>query len=305
MKRKAITAVVVLGFLLATAVAYPPLFETLTTTAMLAMGKSPYCPAKMAYAAFPTMDRQNDIEKDCIAHSKMLAQDDGLEQWQTPFGNFWIPAKGGNWLCAGLAEQERGIYQMPSRGVRPGDVVLDVGANMGVFIRTALADGASKVVGIDPEPDCVRGLKRTFAKEIESGRLIIYPKGAWDQDAVLTLHAGQENSGESSFVLPREGANDISGLPLTTIDKIVAELKLERVDFLKFDIEGSERHALAGAKATLARWHPRMAVCTYHIADDPVAIPKAIAEAWSGYGSVCGPCVLRRSQIVPEVYFYQ
>ena len=41
-------------------------------------------------------------------------------------------------------------------------------------------------------------------------------------------------------------------LPLTTIDKMVSELNLARVDFIKMDIEGAEPNALRGGRGTIA-----------------------------------------------------
>jgi FkbM family methyltransferase len=40
-------------------------------------------------------------------------------------------------------------------------------------------------------------------------------------------------------------------VPLTTIDKLVSELNLPRVDFIKMDIEGAEKLALTGGRATI------------------------------------------------------
>jgi hypothetical protein len=92
---------------------------------------------------------------------------------------------------------------------------------------------------------------------------------------------------------------------LTTIDKIVAELKLERVDFIKMDIEGAEQNALIGARATLAKYHPRMSLSAYHRPDDPKKIPELVRAGWSGYRMECGPCADAKTFVRPDVlYFY-
>ena len=51
-------------------------------------------------------------------------------------------------------------------------------------------------------------------------------------------------------------------------DKMMAELRLERADFIKMDFEGAEPRALAGAKETLAKYKPRMAIRVYHSKSD-------------------------------------
>ena len=69
--------------------------------------------------------------------------------------------------------------------VRPGDVVLDCGANVGVYTRHALEAGARLVVAIDPAPENIECLRRNFSEEIKAGRVVVYPKGVWDKDEVL------------------------------------------------------------------------------------------------------------------------
>jgi hypothetical protein len=96
------------------------------------------------------------------------------------------------------------------------------------------------------------------ADEIAAGRVIVYPKGVWDKEEILPMQIDPNNSAADSFIIHREGGTEIRGIPLTTIDKLVAELNLERVDFIKMDIEAAEPKALIGGDGFvhLPRYRP-------------------------------------------------
>ena len=57
--------------------------------------------------------------------------------------------------------------------------MLDGGANVGVYTRKALDAGAKQVVAIEPGPENIACLRKTFGQEISEGRVIVYPKGVW------------------------------------------------------------------------------------------------------------------------------
>lgn len=61
------------------------------------------------------------------------------------------------------------------------------------------------------------------------------------------------------------------------------ELGLESVTFMKMDIEGAERNALAGARGTIEKARPRLAVCVYHRGSDFWQIPKQVLSYWRDY----------------------
>jgi hypothetical protein len=62
------------------------------------------------------------------------------------------------------------------------------------------------------------------------------------------------------------------------IDTLVEQLGLERVDFIKMDIEGAEVDALLGAKETISQFKPKLAICTYHRPTDPIEIRKILLK---------------------------
>jgi FkbM family methyltransferase len=79
---------------------------------------------------------------------------------------------------------------------------------------------------------------------------------------------------------------DASGettIDVTTVDRVVDELKLDRVDFIKMDIEGGEVDALRGADSTLRRFAPRLAICVYHLPHDLPDIVGLIRQARLDY----------------------
>ncbi len=233
------------------------------------------------------------------AASKVVRHDERFSLWSTPAGNFWMPTASGDALIYDLAEQKRDIY---GRRVHAGDIVLDAGANVGVFTRKALWAGASKVIAIEPGPENLECLRRNFAAEITDGRVVLYPKGIWDKDDVLRLSVDPVSSARDSFVRPIEKAEFVE-VPLTTVDRLVAELQLPRVDFIKMDIEGAEQRAVNGARNTIARFRPRMALCIYHVQGDEIMVPKLVSQARPDY-KLSKTCLCAADRVQPEVAFF-
>ena len=190
--------------------------------------------------------------------------------------------------------------------VRPGDIVLDCGAHVGVFTQRALKEGAAKVVAIDPDPVQIECLRRNFQNEISSGRVVLVEKGVWSTGGTLALNVGVENSGMSSLV--QETGGDTLQVPVTTIDDLVSDLELDKVDYIKLDIEGAEREALRGGLATIQRFRPRILLEAYHRPDDMEALPKILYRAHPGYSPYCGDCELTAnpaSRLVPHFVYWE
>jgi hypothetical protein len=68
-------------------------------------------------------------------------------------------------------------------------------------------------------------------------------------------------------------------VPAITLDSFVERNNIERVDFIKADIEGAERNMLWGARKILKEFAPKLSICTYHLHDDPQVLREIILEA--------------------------
>ncbi len=206
----------------------------------------------------------------------------GLELWQTALGQLWIP-KPGYYVIKHLEWEEtvEKVYDHPLVHVRRDDVVIDCGAHIGGFTRVALQAGARLVVAIEPERANLLAFRRNLEQELKNSRVILVPKGVWERAGKLSLHLS--NTGDShSIIFAQKGPGDAE-IEVTTLDALAQELGLERVDFIKMDIEGSEANALRGARQVLERWKPRMALSSYHLKGDPATLCALVWGVRSDY----------------------
>ena len=201
--------------------------------------------------------------------------------WDTPLGRFWGTENDGRELDLLALEQVVGdIYQRRGVTVRDSDVVIDVGAHLGTFTRVALQRGARVVVAVEPDPINAYCLERTFQSEITAGRVRVVKAAAWHTTGSLTFELGEAS--QTGRVASGKGKRAV-GVRAVTLDQMASELRLDRVDFIKMDIEGAERHALAGARRLLARHKPRLAICIYHAPDDAEVVPRVVLSANDRY----------------------
>jgi FkbM family methyltransferase len=270
------------------------------------IGRGGGCSLASSANILDEIERMNDSIRRLHATSHVDLKDKDLERWQTPHGVFWAPLKTS--VPYLLSEQLTRFYGDGERRVRKGDIVIDCGANIGTFVWEALSAGASLVVAVEPSERNVECLRRNYAREIEQGRVIVYPKGVWDKDDTLTFNV-YENSALDSIVMESRDEEDKKprkiSIPVTTVDKIVAELKLDRVDFIKMDIEGAERNALEGSRATIQRFRPRMSIATENLPDDPEVVKAVVERLQPDYQVECGRCTRKNvTQLQADVYYF-
>lgn len=175
--------------------------------------------------------------------------------------------------------QGEGSYENPAYViVKRGDVVLDCGANMGLYSAVAAREGGM-VYAFEPSKFIVDKYLRITAEE--NPNISILNMALADQKGVSEFIIEEANLGHSR--LKDEEGKKTEKVVVTTIDDFVKEQKLERVDFIKADIEGAERNMLQGATWVLKYFAPKLSICTYHLPDDPEVLERIIKKANPDY----------------------
>jgi FkbM family methyltransferase len=267
--------------------------------------RSPYCSLWKASRDNHIKMEQQALTSEIAQRSHIIRRESGLALWNTPSGEYWIPdTKDDIVLPLLLAQTARSIYGTGEWGVQQGDVVLDVGAYVGTWTKDALARGAKLVVAIEPTPASVECLRRNLAAEIAAGKVIIYPKGIWDSEGALTLFGSGDGVG-NSFVEHTADSKATNSIPVTTIDRVAAELQLARVNFIKGDVKGATERLLRGGSTVIKRDHPRLAFSTEEPVDDAPAIARLALAILPAYRTQCGPCLLDGREIYTDVMSFR
>jgi len=177
-------------------------------------------------------------------------------------------------------------YENEEVKVESKDIVLDCGANIGIFSIYA-AKNAKMVYAFEPSKEEIAILPKNERLN-NCNNIKIIPKAVIDNSrgAKLVLlgtvsnylidKEKKENEEESD----KENILDIETI---SIDEFVEKEGLEKVDFIKMDIEGSEKKALLGAKETLKKFKPKLALSIYHKFSDFYKIPLLVKRLNSDY----------------------
>ena len=162
----------------------------------------------------------------------------------------------GSTLAKGGAYEPH-VAALIRRELRAGDTFLDVGANIGFFSMLAayLVGPAGKVVAVEPMDKNLQLIYLSIEKNAFEN-VEVFPFGASDRSAIVPIVTDPNTS--NALVQTAESQRRPSLFaPTRTLDWMCADL--ERLDFVKMDIEGHEMFAWRGAKDILARFKPRIA----------------------------------------------
>jgi FkbM family methyltransferase len=144
----------------------------------------------------------------------------------------------------------------------PGDVVLDVGANIGQYavLAASRVGVTGRVFAVEPNPPARELLERNLA-ENELDNVTVLSCAAWDRDEVLFLDRGEANNCGTAEVRTAPGREECLEVHAQRLDAVLPELGCQHVDVVKLDIEGAEVLALRGLTGLLENHLPRAVYC--------------------------------------------
>ncbi|WP_313951404.1 FkbM family methyltransferase [Accumulibacter sp.] len=167
--------------------------------------------------------------------------------------------------CPSLAEPYMTCQQyLDFAQLRPGSIVLDLGAySCLTSIAFSKAAGTTgKVLAIEPDPTNLLSCAINIQRHDEINKLAniqLFPIAvAGHSGKIAFSNEGSMGSAQSSVVGTHRGT--VVSVDCRTLGQLVSDTGVERVDFVKMDIEGSEVEAVAAAEVFFRHFKPRIIV---------------------------------------------
>lgn len=165
-------------------------------------------------------------------------------------------------LSRGAFSADEPEFEVLHQLVKPGDWVVDIGANVGHYTRrlSELVGASGRVIAVEPVPTTF-SLLAANCQHFPLANVTLVNVAASDHDGLVrialpSLPTGLVNYYQAHVV--EEGTALLSVLA-TTIDGLALR---HRVSLVKIDAEGHERQVLAGMRGLIEKWHPTLIVET-------------------------------------------
>ncbi len=173
-------------------------------------------------------------------------------------------------------------YSHASCQIQKGDFVIDGGGCWGdtALIFAQKTGEKGEIFVFEFFEDNLKILKENFSlNDNTSKKVVLIEKPLYNtSNKVLYL-----NHACADITTLTENKNSLQQYKTISIDDFVEQNNIERIDFIKLDIEGSELAALDGARRTIMKYKPKLAIAAYHRYDDYYEISRFINELNLGY----------------------
>lgn len=162
------------------------------------------------------------------------------------------------------------VTGIAERLIKPGDNVLDVGANVGWFTSLfgKLVGPDGRVIGFEPVPYNFTRLKEHVELNGLSKNTEILPVAVGKEESIVDIHIFENRTKARSSLSPLNETTNFTKLPvqMITLDDVVKKRGLNDISLMKVDVEGAEYGVLLGAKEILS--HDKAPIIIIEINND-------------------------------------
>lgn len=167
------------------------------------------------------------------------------------------------------------FYQKEHTVIEEGEILLDIGTAEGLFPLTVI-DKCKHIYLIEPSKTFSDCLQKTFNEYPE--KVTLHNVAVGNQDGRIYFN---EASLDGSVTSEQSSKNN--EIAIHKIDTLIGN---NRITYLKADIEGFEQEMLKGALQTITNNKPKIAITTYHTANNPediIALIKSYVPEYKYY----------------------
>jgi FkbM family methyltransferase len=158
-------------------------------------------------------------------------------------------------LALGVYENEEIAFF--ERVVAPGMVVVDVGANVGLYTALALRRirDPGRIICIEPDPASASFLEQTIRanhEHLQSPKVGLHRLALSDTRGEVTLHRNPENKGDNR-IYADPLCTEALRVRSDTLDDLMRREAIEEINLIKIDVQGAEAKVVAGAAGVLRK----------------------------------------------------
>lgn len=161
-----------------------------------------------------------------------------------------------------------------------GKVVVDAGANSGVFSLYAARLGAKRVYSFEPLKSTYKRLVRNVKRNGLGSKIIPVNMALGEKNGVSDIHFSSDGSEVASMIKGRK-MDKSEPIRVATIDSFFhGKMK---IGFIKMDVEGYEAEILRGAAKTMQKHKPVLSFSAYHKPGDKEELPVLVRKIRGDY----------------------
>lgn len=162
-------------------------------------------------------------------------------------------------------------FEFLAHSCKPGAVIIDIGAHIGLFsvIASQVTGNKGKVYAFEPAPSTYQLLQKTLSINHNQSVIETFQKAVGRETGKITFFVSDGQADNGNSLVNYKDDRPLHGIDVevTSIDAFVKEKKLNKLDFIKIDVEGAEYDTLRGAAETLQNLKP---VCIVAIHPEPI-----------------------------------